>query len=434
MTSEDGSSAPRARTIGRRDAVRVAAVSLISGGSSYVVLTLASRTLPVAQNTVFVTFWSALFAVFGVLSGLSVEVTRAVTAQTLAAESDRHDRTEGQRHPRVITVGAGAALVVGVVVGAAAPWWGARVFPTGSGVLPWLVVAGGVAYALHSTVVGSLAGRRWWGPYTSLIGADALVRLALVVAAALLLRTVTGLASAAVAAALTWAAFVAWSRQARQAAMTRADVPVARFASRVTATSVAAGASAVLVVGFPTLLAATTSAASFTHAAPLLLAVSFTRAPLMIPLNAYQGVAVSHFVAHRDQGLRALRPVGQVVAAATGLIALAAYLVGSPVLAFLLGPDYRVSGAVLAGLSAAAGLLAMLTLTGALCQAMTWHRVYVAGWICALAAALLVLMLPAPLELRAVLALAGGPVVGLVVHLVPLGRRRVHETRTVAAR
>jgi O-antigen/teichoic acid export membrane protein len=187
-----------------------------------------------------------------------------------------------------------------------------------------------------------------------------------------------------------------------------------------------------MVVGFPMLLSITTYPAQYKGAAPLLLAITLTRAPLMVPLNAYQGVAVSHFVQHRDAGLRTMVPAARAVLALGVGGAALAFAVGPWLMQLLLGKGYDVSGRTLAGLTLAATGLAFLTLTGALCQALTLHGVFVGGWVASLVVAILVLMTPLTIENRAVLALLVGPLVGITIHLVAL-RRATPRSDFVAA-
>lgn len=417
MSQPETAPAGPAPTIGRADATRVAIASAVAAGSSTLIVAGAPRLLAdTAQTTVFLTFWSALFTCFGLLSGVSVETTRAVTAASApgAAPADAS-------HPRVGLVGALVGAALGLVVAAAAPLWGPAVFVSTPVTSALLVALGVAAYAVHSVVVGSLAGRGRWAGYATLIAADSTVRL-LLVAGALVAGSVVGAAAGAVAAAFTWAALLLLSRDARTAATTRADVPWRPYLGRLGAASLATGASALLVVGFPTLLAVTTPRAEYVLAAPLILALTLTRAPLMIPLNAYQGVAVAHVVRHRDRGLRALLPVLRAVVAVGVVGAGAAWLVGPWLLGLVGGDGYRLSGGVLAGLTLGATGLAVLTLTGAVCQALTRHGAFVAGWLTAVAVALVLLLLPLPLEVRAVLALGVGPLAGIVVHLVALRR------------
>ena len=77
----------------------------------------------------------------------------------------------------------------------------------------------------------------------------------------------------------------------------------------------AAGASAILVMGFPVLLKATSGDLGAAGGV-VILAVTLTRAPLLVPLTAMQGNLIAHFVDHRTERLRALVTPALVV---TGL-------------------------------------------------------------------------------------------------------------------
>ncbi|PFG32531.1 glycosyltransferase [Sanguibacter antarcticus] len=424
MTTEPS----RTPTIGGSDATRIAVASAIGAVTNLVILTVAARVLlPVENNTAFVTFWSTLFAFFGVMTGFSIEATRAVSAATSSEDRTSVPTTGAGRPPRVMAVGVGIACVVGLLVGVTIPVWSPAIFTMHPWALGGLVVLGVTGNALHAATVGSLAGSRIWRPYSSLIGFESLVRLTLVLVCAFMGLGVLGFAAAAAAAAFTWAGFVATSSQVRHAVGVRVDSTLPLFLRRVTSSGVASGASALLVVGFPVLLSLTTPDAEMALAAPVLMAITLTRAPLMIPLNAYQGVAVTHFVAHRDQGLRAMLPAARLVVLVGVVGAVLALLVGPQIMALVFGSAYRVPGLVLAGLTLAVILLALLTLTGALCQALTMHGPFVAGWVTAVLVSVATLLVPASLEARSVLALAAGPVAGLIVHLTALRRAALLE-------
>jgi hypothetical protein len=179
--------------------------------------------------------------------------------------------------------------------------------------------------------------------------------------------------------------------------------------------------SGALVVGFPVLLRLTTDAQAFALAAPLLLAVQLTRAPLLIPLNAYQGVALTHFLERRDQGIRPLLRIAGAILAA-GLVGAGAAALLGPWILSVLPSGYQVSPAVLAGLTLTAAGLALLTLTGAAVLALGAHRRYALGWLAATGCSALVLLVPGTLEMRVLASLALGPVLGIAVHATALGR------------
>jgi hypothetical protein len=112
-----------------------------------------------------------------------------------------------------------------------------------------------------------------------------------------------------------------------------------------------------------------------------------------------------------------------VLGAVTALGAMVAWQLG-PWALRLVNPDYHVDGRVFAGLVLGAGLVAVLTVTGAAAVALDHHTVYLAGWIAATVTTIGVLLFPGTLEGRVVTSLLVGPAAGVVVHLV-WGRQRI---------
>ena len=385
----------------------VLGAALVSGIAGYVVLVLTARYLDPAENADFLVFWGVLFGVFGVLVGTASETTRAVFAARAADPSP----TDGVRVvPVAVAIGAAAAFVVGV----SGLWWGAHLFgDRWVGLLPVLLV-GFVLFAVHCGLGGALAGRAEWDRYAGLVAAESTVRVVAVGVVAVVGASVTGFAVASAAAAGTWVIFVLVSPRYRLAVAARADVPLRPFLVRILGACSAAAASALLLVGFPVLLRATTSDAEFASAAPLILAVSLSRAPLLVPLGAYQTIAVTKVM---TGGLRALREPALVVVVASLAGVVLAYPVGPAVLR-LLNPDYEISGATFSWLVVAAGLVALLTLSGAASLALARHTAYVAGWFAATAVTTVVLLFPWAMETRTVVALIAGPLVGIPIHLL----------------
>jgi O-antigen/teichoic acid export membrane protein len=174
-------------------------------------------------------------------------------------------------------------------------------------------------------------------------------------------------------------------------------------------------------MGFPVLLKATSNQLG-ADGGVVILAVTLTRAPLLVPLTAMQGNLIAHFVDERTERLRALIAPAALVGGIGALGVLAAGLVGPWLLRVGFGADYYAGGALLAWLTAAAVAIAMLTLTGAATVAAAMHRAYALGWVGATVASTLLLLLPLPLETRTVVALLCGPLVGIGVHLAALSR------------
>lgn len=409
-----------APTIGRGDGVRLAVATAVSGAAAFLVQIGVARLIPSEDDVaVFLTFWSAMFIVFGLMSGISVETTRATSSARRLAQPPG---------PKVWWVGLVVGVGLGGLLAASAPLWGPAVFPRSGTALALVVAAAALGYAFHAVTSGALVGLHHWRTYSTLIVADSVLRLVLVLVVAALGGTLLGPAAGAALAAFTWLGFVLFSSSTRAAVMSRADVPTRTYARRLGAASLANGASALIAVGFPTLLAVTTSHAEFVTATPLLFAITLTRAPLMIPLNAFQGVAVSHVVGNQEQGLRAIARFLWIIVGVGLVGALLAWWIGPFLMQLVFGPAYRVAGPVLAGLMVATVGLAVLTLTGAVCQALTRHRAFVSGWLVAAAVATSLLLLPGSLEFRSILSLLVGPLAGIAVHLLALRRGRTPDS------
>jgi O-antigen/teichoic acid export membrane protein len=393
-----------------RRTVIVLGAAVVSGIAGYLVLVLTARHLDPAENADFLVFWAALFSVFGVLVGIATETTRAV----FAAESEAA-RAGGAR---VVPVAASIGVATGVVLGVSALWWGSHLFGDGwTDLLPVLLV-GVVLFAVHCGLAGAVAGRSEWDHYAALVAAESTVRVLAIGLVAVGGASVLGFAVASSLATGTWLLFVLVSSRFRRAMSARADVTLGPFLARILSACSAAAASALLLVGFPVLLRATTPDVEFATAAPLILAVSLSRAPLLVPLGAYQTVAVTKVMAG---GLRTLFGPAIVVVGATLVGALLAYPLGPAVLS-LLNPDYEISGSTFSLLVVAAGLVGLLTLSGAASLALEHHTAYVVGWIAATAVTIAVLLLPGPMETRAIVALITGPLVGMAIHLLSARR------------
>ena len=226
---------------------------------------------------------------------------------------------------------------------------------------------------------------------------------------------------ATVAGSIAWLVLLLVSPTSRSAARLPTPGTMLTFLRGASHSIAAAGASAILIMGFPVLLKAT-SADLGAAGGVVILAVTLTRAPLLVPLTAMQGNLIAHFVDQRNRPLRSLvAPVALLAVLGTAAV-LVAGLLGPWLLRTAFGPDYQAGGGLLAWFTAAAVMIALLTLTGAATVAAARHRAYAAGWIGATLASTLLLLLPLSLDTRTVVALLCGPLVGIAVHVVALTR------------
>ncbi|WP_108637920.1 hypothetical protein [Mycobacterium rhizamassiliense] len=401
----------------RASVARVGAATAVTAVCGYVLIYLAARALAPSGFSVFGVFWGAFGLVGGAANGLLQETTREVRATRYT--DVRPDPGTPHTHPLRVAALVGVAAAA-VIVGSS-PLWGGRVFVEARWLSVLLLAAGLAGFCLHSALLGTLAGTDRWTHYAALMVTDVVIRLAVAVAAFVIGWGLAGFLWATVAGAVAWFVLLVASPSARAAARVLTLGSVATFLRGTAHSMTAAGASAILVMGFPVLLKLTSNELG-AQGGVIILAVMLTRTPLLVPLTAMQGNLIAHFVDERTHRLRALVNPALIVLAIGAVGVVAAALVGPWLLRVAFGAQYDASSTLLAWLTGAAVSIAMLTLTGAAAVAAALHRAYSLGWVGATAASGLLLMLPLPLETRTVVGLLCGPLVGIGVHLLALAR------------
>ncbi len=427
-------------TVTRYQSLALLGSSLLAAVSTLVVTMIAQRALTGSELTEFLLFWAALFTVTGIITGIQPEITRAVgTARTRAAAdgavsgrvvSGGAASVEGSapQGARVVTVTAVLGAIAGALVLVSSPLWAGQQIPHSAAVGVTVMAVGVFLYALQATMSGVTAGEDRWYLFAAVGGLESAGRLFLMLAAALMIPSLAGLEVATVVPMGLWLILALVIVSGRRLWVARADVPAGRLTANILWSFLSSAAAAVLMMGFPNVLKASGAAESEPVVlGTLILAISITRSPIMIPLQAFQGVAVSAFLKQRHRPVAAFVKPAAAVVAVGAVGALAAYLVG-PLLFRLIYPpaagaesayEAAASGFTLGALVFASALLALMTLSGNMALAVNQHRIYLAGWVVAAAVTLsLAFLVPAPLVPRAIVALAVGPVCGFVVHMV----------------
>ncbi len=378
--------------------------------SGFLVLIVAGWALGESGYAQFQAYWGLFFALTGLIDGITHETTRSAAAVREGAHA---------RGARPWQVGLGLSLLVALAVAATSPaWMGLLVDAPRPATV--LMTVGLLSYTFQAVLSGVLSGAGLWGRYSALVALDSGVRLVLTLVAWLLGWGLVGFFIITAIGAASWLTVLR-----REDLAVRLDVSPGVFVRRVASAMAASGASAALITGFPTLLQATAAergTLTGVTVGAVMMAISFTRAPILVPVQRFQTALISRFVARGS--VRALAmPIGLVLF--VGLVGAA--------LAWLIGPwlmvtiqrgneDFWVSGAFLAVLTFASACAGSLMITGAAALAREQHSFYVGGWVAATLVAFIFLVIPLPLEFSVGLGLIVGPLVGGAVHALALRR------------
>lgn len=403
----------------------VAASSVISGVTTFIFTWLAAQTLSVEDNKEFLLFWSLTSLVFATLLGIQQESARLIGNEV--NKSLHHqapvEKTGSSSRPIL------SAVLLGVIFSALMllllPFWSAHVLePESALVTVSLIAVGAIAYSCHVFFVGSMAGLRAWTEYSLMISLGGIFYLVGGILATFFAPKLIYFELSFIGSAFLWILFLVFSPKVRYAAKITTSLHQKQVISRMLWAILTALAMAVMSTGFPVFLEVTTKTAGTAEAAALaaiILAVSITRAPIMLPLQAFQGVAVSHFLTQKEQPIKALAKPACAILGLGAIGGALAFLVG-PFLFDLIYPKYEgsVSGLTLGALTFAAALLALTTLSGTVVLALDSHKLYLSGWFLTVLISLGLLFIPGELAVRTVVSLTVGPVLGFLIHTVGL--------------
>ncbi|WP_424445429.1 hypothetical protein [Microbacterium sp. CH-015] len=385
----------------------------IAGVFGYAIQLLAPRMLQDGSSYVaFSVFWSALYLGVSAMSGVQQEVARA--AHPASGEPPTAVL-------RTFTLWAGLVVVcVSVIV---AVWFGGALLQAGVPSVAAIFSVGLVGYLANAVLSGVLYGLRLWTPVAALIVIDVVIRAAL---------TITGFAAQLPTAVL--ALFVAipfgasfgivwlWVRR-RVIGAFRLDVSLSRLSAHVVGTVGAAAASGVMITGLPMLIGVIAADEPAAVTGALILAITLTRAPIVIPVIALQSFLISAvFRGGRVLPGRLMRILGLALVAVAALAALG-WLIAPPLITWVSGGRFSVDGWMAATIVASAGLVAAMCVTGPALIAARRHLANAVGWGVAAAATILALAVPGDIELRVGTALLVAPLIGLLLQAGALLRR-----------
>jgi len=384
----------------------------IAGAIGYVITWIVPRRVGFADYTIYAVFWSFLFLLVGTLSGIQQEVTRA--------SSSPLKNTVRMGTARAGRFAAVTAILVFAAVGLSSPLWVGSAFGSLGWELAPPLALGAAFYVVVAVIGGLLYGASAWGLLFFLISIEALVRI-VGVGAVLLFSTDTVLLAWAVVLPFPVTLAIMWRRlKVVLAGRGQMDVGYGGLIWNVARTIVAAGSLGIMVSGFPFLLGVTSRGADFKNLGLLLLAITLTRAPLIIAVMSLQSFLVVHFRNRSNRIGRSLLFVALAILLAGVVLAAAVWWAGQFMFMLLFPGEPVPAQGLLVALVFSSALVALLCATGPALLSSDRHGLYSIGWALAAVVTVICLLLPLPLSGRTLIALFAGPLAGLLVHGVGL--------------
>ncbi|WP_181775174.1 polysaccharide biosynthesis protein [Amycolatopsis pittospori] len=395
-----------------KSAGRIGVYLLIAIALGYALTVVWGRVLPPEDNAVLLSFWGMLMGLGAALSPLEQEISR----------QSAHAALEGRKAGRPAVI----AFVTSIVaVGVAAlftliPPVTDKVYG-GQFALAVIVLAGGLSFAFQFAARGLLIGQNQVRSYSWLILVEAAVRI--LVVAALVVAGLTQLYWFAIAAATGSFAWLLFARGAARLVDPKLDVdePAKPVVTNMLMLLAGAGLTASVITGYPALVSLLAPGGDKDKLGVLFLALFVARTPLtlMAPVQALAVPTVVRLSSteegkHRLRRLLALGSAGALALAALG--ALIGWLIGPWVVRLVYGAKNDPEAWWMAGLVWSSILLAAMQLLAAVLVAQAKATKVLITWAAVVVAtALVLLFFPGDTVVRAVVGLAAGPTVGLLV-------------------
>lgn len=390
----------------------------ISGAAGYFVIWFVPFTVGFQEASTFVLFWSVIFFIVGVASGVQQEISRAVSLKkTLDVKSSQTNTV------LLLFVLAINAIFVSVLIFLNQQQNLFPFFPEQQMFAPLLF--GIVGYISFAVLVGIQYGTHSFGLVAIGLLVESLSRLCLII------LMIGGLANGSIYWAITtpyWLSglvlFLIFQIKTRT--QIQLDVSLSKLFTNALKTMVASFSIAIMMSGFPVIIYYISQGVSTDYTSFLIVISTFLRAPLMIIALALQSLLIVMFKSY----------VSKANSIVSGLILVIMFfgVLGSALLgafggqfATILFPSYEqfsLEPIVFVSLILSSALLASLTVSGAAALARSMHTVYFAGWLIAAVITIILAIIPMTFVLHLTLELLLGPLVGLAFVYFALKRSK----------
>ena len=398
----------------KRGLLAILSATAVAGILGYAVqITVPIWLNDTKQYIQFASFWSVTFLLVSMVSGMQQEITRATgkfTSQTLISPPHVNGSFRKSMSIIALNLSIGAVFVVVFL----SVFAGEKLFDAHTlsmTIAMFIAVIGYIAVALIS---GVFYGAEAYGLAAMTTGVDAFLRFLIVFSAAALGLGVDVLAFGVAIPFGVTAIFMWLVSRNKFKHQLHLDTTASKILFNGIQVMLAALASGALISGLPAMLAVISTGIRVDTLASIVLTLTLTRAPLVIPLLALQSFLV---VNYQKLGLKSKQRASAlflVILATSVLIAGVGWLVGPGAMKLVYGTSFVLSNESFFLIVLSGGTTAALAAISPVLLARNKHLHYLLSWAISVAVTLIGLFLAAESVPISLLAIVLGPVVGCI--------------------
>lgn len=398
---------------------RVLVATAIAGVCGYLITWWVARQIGLSAYAVFAVFWAFIYLIIGSISGIQQEIARATHPVTNRSESNSH----------AVRFGMVTSILVFVVVVGTAPFWVEAAFPIQRWALVWPLATGAASFVFIAIVSGTFYGIGAWHPLSVMIVLDPALRLAVLVAALYFSQDLVLLAWLVALPIPATVVLLLPRIRSTMSGRSRIDVGYRRLTWNAARVVLAAAALSVMVSGFPFVIGVTSRGEDAAKVGLLILAITLSRAPLVVTVMALQSFLIVRFRGLQSSIWKPFLRMQALLFGAAAILGAAGWVLGPWLFTVLFPNSPAPDGWLLAILVLSSALVASMCISASALLSRSQHIAFSAGWVTAAVVTVGCEMTPGELVPRTLLALLAGPVAGLAVHVALLARRSARLPR-----
>jgi hypothetical protein len=403
----------------RSGIIQVSVATFIGGGAGYLTTFLTYSVLGPVSFVYFSAFWATLYFIVGSLSGIQQEVARA---------SGSEEMPQKGRTVSITILATTMSIFFLVFVFLVLELFTNAYFDTFSTALVMALCVGAGSYVLVAFLSGSLYGQAKWRLIAFMITIDGILRLGLISLALLFTQDIEVLAWCLVLPfPLALVLILPFLRIGTTNGF-NIKLETRKTIWNISRTLSASIALAITVNALPLLVFFASRGNADPITGELMFAVTILRAPLVVASIALQSYFLVYFSRTERHESTANATPFLVLSAATVLLTLFGFILGSRTMNLITGDESLLSNFAISIIFLSSGFIAILVAASSMSLSRGFHATYSTSWLTTSALTVFIILQPGDLISNVLTAIALGPLAGIAVVFSQLFFQRLKNT------